>query len=557
MPSYRPTARVITTQAPSFAFEADEFMTRAECLIDPSLCCGDSLRAHSRPILGLILFLGLALLAGRDTFAQDVSTRVAAKLPVGASTIVSTTSNDDLASVDGLVSADDDDAIGDDDADAKDDLPANLWTRPAGEDWPWFLGPNRDSRSPEQGILKDWSGEKLRVVWKLKLNESYGIGSISRGRFIQMDRIDDEEVVICLNAETGETIWRKGFPVEYVDLYGYNGGPRCSPVIDGERVYTFGVRGDLRCLETESGEQLWHIDTEKEYAVIQNFFGVGSTPVIDGNLLIVMVGGSDEASQSLPPGRIDRAKGNGSGIVAFNKLTGEEVYRITDELASYASLQLATIKERKWCFALARGGLIGFDPQTGKVDFQFPWRARSMESVNASTPVVIEDQVFISETYGPGSALLRVKPGGYDIVWQDDSTIRDRAMQTHWNTCIEHKGYLYGSSGRHAENAELRCIEMATGKVMWTQPRLTRCSLMLVDEHFVVQGEYGQLFLIRANPEKFDFVTQAILAADGEGTIEERGPLLKHPAWAAPVLSHGLLYVRGDDALVCLELIPE
>ena len=108
-------------------------------------------------------------------------------------------------------------------------------------------------------------------------------------------------------------------------------------------------------------------------------------------------------------GRVDLAEGNGTGIVAFDKLTGKVKYKITDELASYASLKLATIDMRRWCFAFCRGGLVGFEPATGKVDFEYPWRARILESVNASMPVVVGREVFISETYGPGSTLLHAR----------------------------------------------------------------------------------------------------------------------------------------------------
>jgi outer membrane protein assembly factor BamB len=246
--------------------------------------------------------------------------------------------------------------------------------------------------------------------------------------------------------------------------------------------------------------------------------------------------------------------------VAFDKMTGAVEYSATDQLASYATPKMATIDGRRWCFVFARGGLVGFDPASGKVDFEFPWRATILESVNASDPVVVGDLVFISETYGPGSALLRVQPGSAKVVWSDAERRRDKAMQTHWNTAIHHDGYLYGSSGRHTENAELRCIELKTGKVKWSVPNLTRSSLMYVDGHFVCLSEDGALRLLRANPEKYDLVAEAVLSDEKLSEPDAFGfgasRLLKYPAWAAPVLSHGLLYVRGANRLVCLELIP-
>jgi hypothetical protein len=272
---------------------------------------------------------------------------------------------------------------------------------------------------------------------------------------------------------------------------------------------------------------------------------------VEGDLLLVQVGGSPDGSDRDNFGRL---KGNGSGIVAFDKYTGKEKYKATDELASYASPVLATIDKKRWCFLFARSGLVGLDPANGKVEFRYPWRAKILESVNASNPVVVGDKVFISETYGPGSALLKAKPGGCDEVWTDADKRRDKSMQCHWNTPIHVDGYLYGCSGRHEQNAELRCIELATGKVMWSEPNLTRTSLLLVDDHFICMAEDGVLSLLKVNPKKYDLVSSVLLQGAGDDGRPQL--LLQRPCWAAPVLSHGLLYVRGNDRLVCLELIP-
>src|SRR5262249_26024648 len=154
------------------------------------------------------------------------------------------------------------------------------------------------------------------------------------------------------------------------------------------------AEGKLHCVRAEDGKLLWKVDTKSEFNVVQNFFGVGSTPVIEGDLLITQVGGSPKGTD---PRIAPRTKGDRSGVVAFDKFTGNVRYRITDELASYAGPVLATIGGRRWGFVLARGGLIGFEPATGTVDLHFPWRARDFESVNASNPIVVGDQVFITE----------------------------------------------------------------------------------------------------------------------------------------------------------------
>jgi outer membrane protein assembly factor BamB len=424
----------------------------------------------------------------------------------------------------------------------------DLCTRKSGEDWPRFLGPLGTGVSREKGIISPWPKEGLRIVWQKALGESYGAPSISKGRLFVFDRLGRTARLRCLKSETGDPLWEFTYPTDYEDYFGYNNGPRCCPVVDENRVYILGAEGMLHCVRVADGSLVWKVDTKAKFGVVQNFFGVGGAPAVEGDLLIVQVGGSPAGSGQFPT---LEQKGNGSGIVAFDKLTGKVRYQVTDELASYAAPVLATVDGRRWCFVFARGGLVGMDPATGKVDFHFPWRARTLECVNAANPVVDGDRVFISETYGPGSALLRVKPGGYDVLWTDAEK-RRKSMQCHWSTPILHNGYLYGCSGRHPNNAELRCIELATGKVMWSRPGLTRTSLLLVDGHFICLAEQGDLLLLKVNPQKYQ---EASRTESVPGKPNEA--LLEYPCWAAPVLSHGLLYVRDKDKLVCLELIPE
>jgi outer membrane protein assembly factor BamB len=312
-------------------------------------------------------------------------------------------------------------------------------------------------------------------------------------------------------------------------------------VVDGDTVFVFGVEGRLRAHRVADGELIWEVDTAREFGVVQNFFGAGSTPIVEGDLLIAMVGGSPPDPPSLWSGELE---GDGSAIVAFDKLTGRIVYQSGDELASYSSPVIATIADRRWGFVFARGGLMGFEPSTGKIDFHFPWRSKKIESVNAASPVVVGDKVLVTESYGVGSALLRVRPGGYDVIRQDPPR-RGQSLASHWSTPIYHEGFLYGCSGEKSGQADLRCVDFETGEVKWSQSLGSRLSLLYVDGHLVVQTERGGLALVQANPEKAELVTKA-----------QFGEVLGQPTWGAPILSHGILYLRGPKALLALELIP-
>jgi outer membrane protein assembly factor BamB len=460
-----------------------------------------------------------------------------------------------------------------------DDLP-DLRTRKTGSDWPTFLGPTGNSVSTEKGIVSPWPKEGLRLVWVQRMGLGYVMPAISKGRAFVFDRVADKMRLRCMKSETAEPLWTFEYTTDYKDMYGYDGGPRSTPQVDGGRVYIHGPEGMLHCVAAADGKPIWRVNTTQKFGVQQNFFGVGSAPVVEGTLLIAQVGGSPRDSKDVQSGDVTS---NGTGIVAFDKYSGKVKYWATDELASYAGPTLATIRGRRWCFVFAREGLVGFEPTSGQVDFHYPWRAKVLESVNASNPVVVGDRVFISETYGPGSSLLRVKPGGYDVMWSDENKDRNKSMQCHWNTPIHHEGYLYGCSGRHENNAELRCIELATGKVMWTNKAFQRSSLLMVDGHFICLTEDGKVLLLKVNPKKYEEVSRierlfhpnvyASLAtvpaayAQAPGALRamlfytnvfyEYPFLLESPCWAAPIVSNGLLYVRGKHYLACMELIPQ
>ncbi|MGF1577769.1 MAG: PQQ-binding-like beta-propeller repeat protein [Gemmataceae bacterium] len=427
---------------------------------------------------------------------------------------------------------------------------SDLRTHKFGSDWPRFLGPTGDNVSTEKGIIKTWPEKGLKVVWHTKVGEGYSMPVISRGRLFHFERIPDTNTarLRCFRSETGKELWKFTYPTTYTDKYNYDGGPRTSPTVSGNRVVIYGPEGMLHCLEASNGKLLWKVDTTKRYNVIQNFFGVGCSPAIEGKRVIVQVGGSPKGSDKL---QFQALKGNGSGIVAFDLETGQEVYKKTDELASYSSPTFATIKGRRWGFMFTRGGLVGFGPKEGTVHFRFPWRADILESVNAANPVVVDDKVLISETYGPGSAVLQIVDKSYKVLWKDDDKDpAKKAFQCHWNTPIHHNGYVYGCSGRNLENADIRCVDLKTGKVMWRVGNTTRSSLLKVDDYFIAQREIGSLILFKANPRKFEVVSVVPVLDPKTGKS-----LLQRPCWGAPVLSHGLLYVRGAGRLVCLELI--
>jgi outer membrane protein assembly factor BamB len=416
----------------------------------------------------------------------------------------------------------------------------------AAEDWPSILGPGRDGRSSEVGIVREWGPGGPPLVWARDVGDGYSMPAIVGGRVYHFDRVGNEARLACLDAASGAPLWQVAYPTVYQDLYGYSGGPRASPVVDGERVFTYGADGWLRAQAIGGGELLWEIDVNRRYGVVQNFFGVASTPIVEGELLLVMVGGSPSGAPDIHSGAVPS---DGTGIVAFDKASGRERWRTGRELASYASLVVTSHGSRRVGLAFARGGLAGFDAVDGRSLFHYPWRARRLQSVNAATPIVSGDEVFITESYGPGGSLLRMTSEGYELLWRDPPG-RGRSMAAHWSTPVLRDGFLYGSSGEKSGSAELRCVEWSTGRVVWSRRGLARTTQLLVEGHLVVLTEYGDLLLVEATPEGYREVAAATpVDAGGER-------LIRHPAWSPPALSDGLLFLHGERRLAAFRLIP-
>jgi len=432
--------------------------------------------------------------------------------------------------------------------------PADIASRP-GEDWGTFLGPTGNGRSGVKGLTAPWPPEGPSIVWQCELGDGYCAPAVALGRCLVFDRIGPNLRLRCVHAETGRQLWEALQPTDYTDTFGYDGGPRSAPVIHEDRVVTFGPDGRLECRAIADGSLLWHVDTAARYHVVQNFFGVGAAPVVadvrGGPVVIVQVGGSPPDSAPPAPERLDLVKGAGSGLVAFDLASGRERWRSSDELASYSSPLLARIGENTRLLAWMRDKLLVVDADSGAVRGEFRWRADELFSVVAASPVVSGREVLLSETYGPGSVLLDLaQEDGPRVLRQDRPNGRPRqVLKAHWATPVLHDGHLFASSGRNSGDAMLCCVDWRTGEVRWTEGGFGRASLVLADGHLIVLGEFGDLALVRATPERYEEVSRARLERPSGR------PLLEPPCWAAPVIARGLCYVRGQGRLVCLDLL--
>jgi outer membrane protein assembly factor BamB len=390
------------------------------------------------------------------------------------------------------------------------------WTAVAA-DWPQFLGPERDGVSREKGPIEPWPKVGPAVVWEQKVGAGFSGPVVAGERLILFLRVGDNEVVQCFSAPLGKENWKFEYPTSYRDDFGFDEGPRATSTIAGNHIYTLGAEGTLLCLDLETGKKIWQRNVNEDYQVRKGFFGVGTSPLVEGGLLLVNVGGK------------------GAGIVAFDKETGKEVWKATDHEASYSSPVATTIDGQRHVFFFTREGLVSLDPATGNVRFSKRWRSRINASVNAAAPLVLDGHVFVSACYDVGAGLFRIRKDGPEEVWKSDEV-----LSCHYNTPVRHGDFLFGLHGRQEFGVELRCIEWKTGKVRWKREKFGCASLIRIDQQIVALTEEGHLVLFEASPEGYQ--------------EKARAAVLNSPCRAHIALANGRLFARDGKRLVCWEL---
>lgn len=385
----------------------------------------------------------------------------------------------------------------------------------AAADWPQILGPERNGVTREKGLLDRWPADGPPLLWQRAVGEGYAGPVAAGGRVVLFHRVGDEDATECLDAASGKTVWKHAYRTSYDDPLGKGNGPRATPLIDADRVYTFGAAGRLQCLDLKTGKEIWARALANDYELRPNFFGLATTPILEGKLLLVNLGAV------------------GAGIVAFHRDDGKEVWKATDQETSYASPIAATVDGVRHAFFFAREGLVSLDPATGKVRFSKRWRARIHASVNAASPVLLGgDHLFLSACYGTGAVLLKVRKDGVEEVWKNDES-----LSCHFGTPVAVGEQLYGFHGRQEEGGVLRCIDWRTGKVRWTEGGTGCGALIAAEGKLLVLSEGGKLTLAEAAPRAF--VAVSSVAA------------LRAPCRALPALADGLLFARDEGKLAC------
>lgn len=385
-------------------------------------------------------------------------------------------------------------------------------------DWPQILGPARDGRSAETKLNWDWAAKPPAVAWAKPVGHGWAGVAVVGGTPFLFHRVGNEEVFQALDPATGDAKWTFAYRTRYVDDFDFDDGPRATPTVAGGVAYLLGADGDLHAVDAGTGAKKWHHHVRKEYAAGKGYFGVACSPLVADGRVVVNVGGK------------------GAGLVAFDAATGTEVWKVADDEASYSSPVVATFGGTKVVIAFTRRGLLGVDLAAGTQRFEFKWRSRLDASVNAAVPLVLDDHLFLTASYGTGAVLLKCDGTSVTEVWSND-----KSLSSQYATPVRVGDVLYGTDGRaDFGSGRLRCVAWKTGEVAWTEERFGCASVLAVDGKLLAVTEGGDVVAFEANRDKFVEL--------GRKTV------LDGKVRAVPALADGRLYVRDERKLVCLKL---
>lgn len=375
-------------------------------------------------------------------------------------------------------------------------------------DWPQILGPNRNGHAEEEKLMDKWPDDGPELLWRRDLGSGYAGPAVKDGVVYLFHRQGSSELLDAVDLKTGERQWTCDMPASYRASVNPDDGPRCVPVVTDESVIVFGAAGQLRCINRETGKIRWKVDLAREFGAQEGYFGFGSTPIVYDKLVLTNVGGRQNAA-----------------IVAVTLDQGNFQWKAGSDAASYSSPVMATVAERPYAVFVTRLQTILADPFTGDLLYGFPFGQRG-PTVNAATPIVSGNKLFVTASYGVGARLVELEKTQFKPIWENDTS-----LSSQYNTPVLVGDYLYGIHGREdLGRAELRCVEFATGKVMWSEVGPGTSHLIHADGKLIAVTHDGTAILFKPDPKKFQEISRFQAGRD--------------VVRALPAVSGGMLLVR-------------
>ena len=379
----------------------------------------------------------------------------------------------------------------------------------ASAEWNQWLGPNRDGKSPETGLLAVWPESGPKQVWQVEsLGAGYSSFAVANGTLFTQGVKNGKQFLIALNAETGETAWETEHGKPYSNRRG--GGPRGTPTIDDGRVYALGGDGNLICADASTGAKIWEKHLLKTYGARNISWGISESPLIDGDRIIVNAGG------------------RGASIVALDKATGKELWKTQSDEAGYSSGVTVEIDGVRQYLFFTGEAAVGVLATNGELLWRY--KPVSNSTANVATPIVRDNLVFFSSSYGTGCALLRLESTGGSTTASEVYFNRD--MRNHYSSSVLIDDHLYGFSGRI-----LTAMEFETGELAWRDRSVGKGQMIYADGRFYILSDDGVVGLVEPDPSEYREVSRFEIGSRD------------YPTWTLPVIADGTLYLRDQERL--------
>lgn len=401
------------------------------------------------------------------------------------------------------------------------------------QDWPQWRGPNRDGISPDTGLLKDWEAKPPKLLWTAEgMGSGYASVAVADGKIYTTGNLAGGQAVVCVNASTGKVLWTSPL-VESVGKIGYP-GTRCTPTLDGDRIYATATTGKIACLRASDGKEIWAKEFSSEWkGKMMSGWGFSESPLVDGDRVVCTPGGSDAM------------------LVALDKVSGKEIWRSSmpefgkkgKDGAAYSSIVISQAGGVKQYVQLVGRGAIGVRASDGK--FLWGYDGIANGTANIPTPIISGDYVFCSTGYGTGAALLKLTKSADGIDCHEEYFLAGDKVQNHHGQMILKDGFVY--FGNKHRNGFPICVEMKTGRIAWggseRGPGSNSAAVTYADGNLVFRYESGEVALIEATPEAYRL--KGVFKPEFIG---------KEACWAQPVVIGGRLYLRDQDKLMCYDV---
>ena len=408
-----------------------------------------------------------------------------------------------------------------------------------GDDWPQWRGLNRDGVWHETGIIEKFEGGQIPILWRAKLAGGYSGPTVPEGRVYVSDHQTEPtemERILCFDARTGKHLWTHSYECSY--NIPYPAGPRASVGIFDGRAYSLGAMGHLTCLNAENGSVLWQKDLNKEYHIRMPTWGIAAAPIVEGDLVIVQIGGRD-----------------GACLVAFDRKTGVEKWRALDDRCSYSAPILIEQAGKRVLVCWTGDSVAGLNPQTGKVYWRHPSQS-PRGVIGVATPVTDRGALFVTGFY-EGSLMLRLAPGRLSVeeVWKrrGPDEMHTDALHSLIPTPILDGEFIYGIDSY----GELRCLDARTGDRIWESIGVVTPNVRWGTAHMVrnsdkvwMFNELGELIMCRLSPKGYQEISRARLIAPAGHQARRSGGV----TWAHPAFADKHVFARSHTELVCASL---